>query len=189
MGRTSFTGPVKSTAGFEIGAKGSGPDGTNTEVIDGDGNFTVPGSLTVCGTVVGMRDTATPVTASMTVTPAMSGTTFLIGSTTGGNVDFQLPATAAGLKYQFIMTLGNTGLTDSSIVYITPNDADKIGGSWKTNATGSYYTTLGAGTDTYPIRGSTGALAIHDRLTLIGDGSAGWIVVEGFGGWDDKGAC
>ena len=200
MSRGSTTGPFKSTAGFEVGAGGSGPDGTNTTVIDGDGNITAPGTLTacgnttlsgtltVCGTVVGMRGTVSSVTASTAVTAAMSGTTFLIDSTSGGTVIMSLPATAAGLNYQFITTVGNTALADSNTIEITPVDADKIGGTWQTSATTSYNTTLGAGTDKQPILGATGALAIHDRLTLLGDGGAGWIVVEGFGGWADKGS-
>jgi hypothetical protein len=200
MSRGSTTGPFKSTAGFEVGAGGSGPDGTNTTVIDGDGNITAPGTLTacgnttlsgtltVCGTVVGMRGTMATVTASTSVADTQSGTTFLITSTSGGTVIMSLPATAAGLTYTFISTVGNTALADSNTIEITPVDVDKIGGTWNTTATTSYYTTLAAGTDKFPILGATGAIAIHDRLTLVGDGSAGWIVVEGFGGWADKGS-
>ena len=49
MGRTSYSGPIKSTNGFEVGAGGSGSDGTHTEIIDADGNITVVSgaSLTV----------------------------------------------------------------------------------------------------------------------------------------------
>ncbi len=196
--RGSTKGPFKSGGGFETGSDRSGPGSTNTAFCSSGGNVvaqgtltacgntTLSGTLTVCGAVVGMRGTVTAVTASTAVTAAMSGTTFLIGSTTGGLVVMSLPATAAGLTYTFIATLGNTALADSSGIEITPVDADKIGGTWAVTSTGAHYVTLGAGTDKYPVLGATGTLAIHDRLTLLADGSAGWIVVEGFGGWADK---
>ena len=126
--RGSTKGPFKSGGGFEIGSDRSGPGSTNTAFCSSGGNVvaqgtltvcgntTLSGTLTVCGAVVGGRETLSSVTSSTSVTAAMSGTTFLIGSTTGGAVVMALPATAAGLKYQFIATLGNTGLTDSSAI-------------------------------------------------------------------------
>ena len=43
MGRTRFSGPVKSTGGFEVGAEGGSP--VNTTIIDSSGNLYQAGTL------------------------------------------------------------------------------------------------------------------------------------------------
>ena len=182
MSRGSTTGPFKSTAGFEIGAGGSGPDGTNTSVIDGDGNAVFGGTLdvtgqttltdvTMTGTALGGKATiAATVTGSVALTAAQSGTVFLVGTDT---VTITLPATVAGVMYTFLVN----DTTDP--VTIKPNASDKIQGKI---VLGTSTTTLAlAGTDTYEVVMTTTNVAVGDNLSIVGDGGDGWIVLGGRG--------
>lgn len=189
MSRGSTTGPFKSTEGFEIGAGGSGPDGTNTTVIDSDGNITAPGTLSVTGTStlsgqVTQKKAVATVLVSGSITEAQSGTTFFC-STSGGEVIVQLPATVAGVGYTFIADV-DLGVGYSPL-RISPNKADKIEGTWSTSSTTTYFVVNG-GTDDYDILGASGAIVAGDYITVLGDGSIGWYITGGMGDWADKGA-
>lgn len=160
--RGSTKGPFKSTAGFEVGAKGSGPDGTNTEVIDSDGNFV--------GTLLAKATVVSSVTGSFTLTAAQSGTVFLVGTDAA---TITLPATVAGVMYTFLVN------DTTAKVVIKPNASDKIQGKI---VLGTSTTTLVlSGTTAYEVEMTTTNVAVGDNLSIVGDGGDGWIVLGGRG--------
>ncbi len=171
--RGSTTGPFKSTGGFEVGAGGSGPDGTNTPIIDSDGNFTVPGTLsvtgvsTLTGAVAGLKPYSLKADDYI-VTAAESGTVF--GMATDAK-EFTLPAVAAGLTYTFV----NTGAADNNLVDISIADG-VISGTFTLAASVvevSVATTI-RNTKTGSVKG--------DSVTLTSDGT-GWFITASTGIW------
>jgi len=112
-----------------------------------------------------------------TITGAESGTTFL-ESTNGATVT--LPATVKGYNYTFVWA-GSAGQTFN----ISPNASDKIMGSCiDSNAIDTVVEggTNGAGVDDKDLQLDSGA-GVGDRVTIVGDGSAGWYIVECMGSW------
>ena len=158
MGRTTHSGPIKSTGGFEVGAVG-----TNTEVIDSSGNITVPAGSSVAG--------ARPYSLkadNYTVTAAESGTVF--GMATDAK-KFTLPSVAAGLTYTFV----NTGVADNNLVDIAIADG-VISGTFTLAASVvevSVATTI-RNTKTGSVKG--------DSVTLVSDG-IGWLITATTGIW------
>jgi hypothetical protein len=95
-------------------------------------------------------------------TPAYSdsGKTFFLGA---ADIVVTLPATLAGLKYRFVVTVPSA----ATGAVLSPVSVDKI---------------LGLALDTDLT--NTGATdAIGDLITLLGDGADGWIILEREGTW------
>ena len=120
-----------------------------------------------------------------TITAAESGG-LIIQSTsdaTTSNVVITLPATVTGLIYTFVY-YGAAGQG----FQISPNANDKIAGS-TINHSGNAVTAAGSGGDAG--RGvddkdlilTASGSKVGDRVTLLGDGSGGWAILDGFGNW------
>ena len=112
-----------------------------------------------------------------TLTEAESGEIFL-ESTDAATVT--LPATVKGYIYTFIWA-GAAGETFN----ISPNASDKIMGACSdTNAMGTVVesATNGAGADNKDLQLDSGS-EIGNRVTLVGDGSLGWYVLDCMGSW------
>ena len=127
---------------------------TITCVGTGDSNFT--------GTITGRKlvSTEAGVTTPFTVTAADSGKVFLSGV---AEQVFQLPATAAGLTYTFVVGIVSvvTG------VGISPVAADLIGD----NADDTDWVNTQA------------TEAVGDNVTVVANGTTGWIVTAQRGVW------
>ena len=101
-------------------------------------------------------------------------------SETPSDVIINLPATAAGVVYTFVY-VGSA----SRGFQISPNSSDKIMGS-VLNAAGGITTASngGGGTDNKDlILGAANNSTTGNRVTLVGDGSAGWVILDGYGDW------
>jgi hypothetical protein len=101
-------------------------------------------------------------------------------SDTPSDVIINLPATAAGLIYTFLF-VGNPTYG----FQISPNSSDKIMGS-VVNAAGGITTASngGGGTDNKDlILGAGNNSTVGNRVTLVGDGSNGWVILDGYGDW------
>ena len=101
-------------------------------------------------------------------------------SETPSDVIINLPATAAGVIYTFVY-VGSA----SRGFQISPNSSDKIMGSI-INAAGGITTASngGGGTDNKDlILGAANNSTTGNRVTLIGDGSEGWVILDGYGDW------
>jgi hypothetical protein len=101
-------------------------------------------------------------------------------SDTPSDVVINLPATAAGVIYTFLF-VGNP----THGFQISPNSSDKIMGS-VVNAAGGITTASngGSGTDNKDlILGAGNNSTVGNRVTLVGDGSSGWIILDGYGDW------
>ena len=101
-------------------------------------------------------------------------------SETPSDVIINLPATAAGVVYTFIYVGSH-----SRGFQISPNSSDKIMGSI-INAAGGITTASngGGGTDNKDlILGAANNSTTGNRVTLIGDGSNGWVILDGYGDW------
>ena len=155
MGRSHVSGPFKSTGGYEVGAVG-----TNTEVIDSDGIFTI-------GTSKVAVVTAAP--SSTTLTAAQTGSVVAV-SATGANT-ITLPTAAAGLQYRLVVSASGAAAT------VTPGSGDKLvvydatGGSILT-ATNAGDLSITAATP------NSGA-----GLTLTAINTSTWVANGAVGGW------
>ena len=101
-------------------------------------------------------------------------------SDTPSDVVINLPATAAGVIYTFLF-VGNP----THGFQISPNSSDKIMGS-VVNAAGGITTASngGSGTDNKDlILGAGNNSTVGNRVTLVGDGSNGWVILDGYGDW------
>lgn len=173
MGRTSFTGPLKSTAGFEIGAGGSEATATNTAIIDSSGNATIPGTLAVTGTTTLTGAIAGPVPYALkaddyTVTAAESGTTF--GMATNAKT-FTLPAAAAGLTYTFV----NTGAATNNNILVDSGTVEIFG-------TFTLAGTVVVADQETLLTNTQGTSVKGDSVTLVSDGTA-WFIIASTGIW------
>ena len=112
------------------------------------------------------------ITANKVISAEESGTHFLIGTDA---LTVTLPATAAGLCYTFI----NSGADGNNIITISPNAADKIMGSISNAAADS----VCSASDDGDLVNTKATANKGDRVTLMGDGAAGWYIVEGVGIW------
>ena len=89
-----------------------------------------------------------------------------------------LPATRLGLKYTFVHAGAATEQFD-----LSPNASDKIMGSCAdTNAMGTIVEAAsnGAGADNKDLQLDANS-GVGDRVTIVGDGSAGWYITECMG--------
>ena len=101
-------------------------------------------------------------------------------SETPSDVIINLPATAAGVIYTFVY-VGSAGRG----FQISPDSSDKIMGSI-INAAGGITTASngGGGTDNKDlILGAANNSTTGNRVTLVGDGSEGWVILDGYGDW------
>lgn len=195
MARGYTSGPFKSTGGFEIGAVG-----TNTSVISStgalenittgsfSGNVSIGGTLTVTGqtNIKASTTTVTSATAALTLTVADSGKVVILSATAAVTVNIPSATVTgqAGTEYTFIQGAACTGLH-----LIDPATGDKIMGYVTLHETAASEPnfqslgTLGAGTDNAQLTlGSTATNnVIGTRVSIVGDGSAGWFVVDSFG--------
>lgn len=132
---------------------------------------------------VGKRTNVVTVTDNYTVTVEESGTIFLIGTDAK---TFTLPATQKGLTYTFI----NIGAAGNNIVTIDPDDDDKIQGNVSKSAgsnadatTADGLVAVCGGTDGGTLVNTKTTANQGDRVTVVGDGGAGWWITEGVGIW------
>jgi len=123
------------------------------------------------------------VTDDYTVTIEESGTIFLIGTDAK---TFTLPATQKGLVYTFV----NIGAAGNNIITISPQAADKIQGNVAASdganadaTTADGLVDVCSGTDDGDLVNTKATANPGDRVTLLGDGSAGWWIIEGVGDW------
>ena len=112
------------------------------------------------------------ITADTTLTYEESGDTFLIGTDA---LTITLPATKAGVEYTFI----NSGADGNNIITISPNASDAIIGTIANAAADS----VSGGVDDKDIINTKATANKGDRITLVGDGVAGWYIKEGVGIW------
>jgi len=112
-----------------------------------------------------------------------SGTVFLIGTDAK---TITLPATLEGLEYTFI----NIGAAGNNIITISPAAADKIQGNLASSVgknadatTADGLVDICAGNDDGDLVNTKATANVGDRVTLIGDGSVGWLIAEGVGIW------
>ena len=126
------------------------------------------------------------ITASKIINADESGKIFLIGTDA---LTLTLPSTAAGLKYTFI----NIGVDGNNIITISPAAADKIQGSVVTSTTpqadgavANGNVVLITGADDKDLINTKATANLGDRVTLIGDGDAGWYIDGGVGVWAEE---
>lgn len=112
------------------------------------------------------------ITADITLTAGDSGKVFLIGTDA---LTITLPATSKGVEYTFI----NSGADANNIITISPNASDAIYGTVANAAADS----VSGGVDDKDIINTKATANKGDRITLIGDGDAGWYIKEGVGIW------
>ena len=115
------------------------------------------------------------VTDDRVITAADSGKTFLIATDAK---TFTLPATAKGLEFTFI----NSGADANNTVTVSPNASDAIHGSY---ANAGQNIEL-SGTDDKDLVNTKATAKTGDRLTLVGDGTAGWYVKNAIGVWTEE---
>ena len=124
------------------------------------------------GTLSGHRSMVETLTANKTLDAEDSGKVFLIGTDAK---TVTLPATNSGLTYTFV----NTGADAAVLITISPNASDAIFGTIANSAADSVCT----GTDDGDLTNTKVTANKGDRVTIVGDGSAGWYIVEGVGIW------
>lgn len=123
------------------------------------------------------------ITDNYTLTVEESGSIILIGTDAK---TITLPATVKGVHY----TIVNIGAAGNNIVTISPQAADKIQGNISKSAgsnadatTADGLVAICAGSDDGDLVNTKNTANPGDRVTLVGDGSAGWWIVEGVGIW------
>ena len=116
--------------------------------------------------VTGQRAPVLTKSADYTVTAGDSGATIIV---TGVDKVMTLPATAAGLRYRFV--LAAAGLSAGTGLSISPNAADKIMGNGFTSADDKDAILAGSGDRE------------GDSIMLEGDGVDGWYIVSVVGTW------
>lgn len=112
------------------------------------------------------------ITADSTLTYEDSGTIFLVGTDA---LTITLPATKKGSVYTFI----NSGADGNNLITISPNASDAIIGTIANAAADS----VSGGVDDKDWINTKASSNKGDRVTLVGDGVAGWYIVEGVGIW------
>ena len=130
------------------------------------------GATGTAGTLSGHRSMVETITAAKTLDAEDSGKVFLVGTDA---LTITLPATKSGLTYTFI----NTGADGAVLITVSPNASDAIDGTIANAAADSVCT----GTDDGDLTNTKATANKGDRVTLVGDGSAGWYIVEGVGIW------
>ena len=101
-----------------------------------------------------------------------SGTVFLVGTDA---LVVTLPATNKGTSF----TIVNSGADGNNIITISPNANDAVIGTIANAAADS----VSGGADDKDIINTKATANKGDRITLVGDGDAGWYITEGVGIW------
>jgi hypothetical protein len=149
---------VSSGAELELSGELEVQSGGEVEVLSG-GTLDVQGTHQVTAGALHSRPVVT-LTENATLTAADSGKIIIAGAV---DLVITLPATVAGVYFTFCQQAVSAGTGLS----ISPNAADNIAG----------------GTDDkdYINTGATDVLG--DCLTIVGNGTTGWVVVEKGGIW------
>lgn len=129
-------------------------------------NFSSTGMGTPAGLGVSGPVQVATKSADFSVTAADSGKTFIV---TAADKVASLPATAAGLRFRFVLAAG--GLSTGTGLSISPVAADKIMGNGFTSADNKDAILAGSGDRE------------GDTLDLIGDGVDGYYIVGAIGTW------
>lgn len=182
MGRTRYSGPVKSTGGFEIGAVG-----TNTTIIDSSGNLYQAGTVinSTAAEIDRVADKSASVVAAndstLTATLVAHGDRVVIfGKTTGTTVT--LPAaTGTGAKFTFIVSIAST--SNANIIKVA-NATDIMAGialGADTDAAGAtgYTWPTASDTDTITMNGTATGGRVGDRVEIT-DFASGKFQVAAF---------
>lgn len=146
---------------------------TGTKTLSGtttlSGATTISGAATFSAATVGLR-TGIEVTDAATdsLTAAESGKVFICTATSGTQV-FTLPATVAGVTYTFVAASADGEIN------VSPNASDKIQGKGITAADNKDYINTAA------------TNAVGDLITIVGDGTDGWWVLDERGTWGREG--
>jgi hypothetical protein len=112
------------------------------------------------------------ITASTTLTNDDAGTVYMVATDA---LTITLPATKAGAKFTFI----NSGADGNNIITVSPNANDAIFGTVANAAADS----VSGGVDDKDIINTKATANKGDRITIIGDGVAGWYIIDGVGIW------
>ncbi len=162
-------------------------DGSNdaTLSVNSSGYLTVTpsgGFASIAGQLGHRKYIKSTMSNGETLSTSESGAVVMQSTVSGtpSNVIINLPATAAGVVYTFVY-VGSA----SRGFQISPNSSDKIMGS-VLNAAGGITTASngGNGTDNKDlILGAANNSTAGNRVTLVGDGSAGWVILDGYGDW------
>jgi hypothetical protein len=110
--------------------------------------------------------------ANKTLVLGDSGTVFLVGTDA---LVVTLPATSKGTSF----TIVNSGADGNNIITISPNSNDAVIGTIANAAADS----VSGGVDDKDIINTKATANKGDRITLVGDGDAGWYITEGVGIW------
>jgi hypothetical protein len=184
MGRTRFSGPVKSTGGFEIGVAADGMTAeTNTIIIDSDGALYQAGTeiTATAGELNRVADKSASVvdetTATLTLTAALHGDRTVTVNRAAG-VTVTLPAaTGTGIRYTII--IGTTATSNANIVEVA-NATDVMNGSLNiqqdTDADGTlkcWMAEVGDDTMTFAGAATTGGI-VGNRIECIDYAAGFW---------------
>jgi len=101
-----------------------------------------------------------------------SGNIFLVGTDA---LTITLPETKKGVKYTFI----NTGADENNNIILSPNASDAFFGSIANAAADR----VASGVDDKNFVNTKATSNRGDRVTVVGDGDAGWYILEGMGIW------
>lgn len=164
-------------SGLKIGAgAGTAVDATAAEVnaLAGVTAGTAAASKAVVlaagKTITGVYEPVVSVAVNTSPAVTLSGTTYLC---TAADLVMTLPATAAGVKFRFVLTAA--GLSVGTGLSISPDIADKIMGA----VLGVQFTSLD-NKDAI----CTGATDTEGAfIEVLGDGVDGWYIVDGAGIW------
>jgi len=110
--------------------------------------------------------------ASVALNATDGGTKFLVATDA---LVITLPATKKGVEFTII----NSGADGNNVVTISPQAGDAIIGSIANSDADS----VSGGADGKDIINTKSTANKGDRITLIGDGDAGWYIVDGVGIW------
>jgi len=123
-------------------------------------------------TVFGGKSAVETITAARTLTVEDSGKVFLVGTDA---LTITLPATVAGVTYTFL----NSGADGNNIITISPNASDAIHGTITLAAS----VVVLSGTDDKDLINTKATATTGDTVTIVGDGSTGWMVLASTGIW------
>jgi hypothetical protein len=123
------------------------------------------------------------ITASKTLSYIDSGKVFLVGTDA---LTITLPATKTGVKYTFV----NSGAAGNNIITISPNSSDAIKGNLNSSVgananatTADGLVAISGGADDKDWVNTKATANVGDRVTIVGDGTDGWWIVDGCGIW------
>lgn len=142
---------TKTTSDLKAQFAGADPRRQNADLID---------------SIPAMSAPVVDIAGNVTLTALQSGSLFRV---TAANAVVTLPATAAGLRYSFV--LAAAGLSAAAGLALSPAAADKIMGNGFTAADNKDAILAGASDRE------------GDAITLVGDGVDGWYIESLTGTW------